>query len=81
MVILQKYVLMKGCRSRNTFMRNGAVASSIALYHSGLSEENEIDLKTKGGILSVKFDEFNGSYKNIWLTGMVNLVYIGEFEC
>ena len=71
----------RGVETETLSCGTGAVASSIALYHSGLSEENEIDLKTKGGVLSVKFDEFNGSYKNIWLTGMVNLVYIGEFEC
>jgi len=45
------------------------------------SEDNIIELNTKGGVLTVSFDEFNGCYKNIWLTGEVNLVYIGEFEC
>ena len=36
---------------------------------------------TVGAVKTVSFDEFNGCYKNIWLTGEVNLIYIGEFEC
>lgn len=71
----------RGVESETLSCGTGAVAASIALFHSGLFEDNEVDLQTNGGLLSVTFDEFNGVFKNIWLTGEANLVYIGEFEC
>jgi diaminopimelate epimerase len=71
----------RGVESETHSCGTGAVASAIALYHSGLIEENIISLISRGGELSVMFEEFNGIYRNIWLTGSVNLVYIGEFEC
>ena len=40
-----------------------------------------IELNTRGGLLTVSFDNFKNEYRNIWLTGEANLVYIGEFEC
>ena len=42
--------------------------------------EESVDISTKGGELSVSFQEFNGSYKNIWLSGPASLVFSGEFE-
>jgi len=71
----------RGIESETLSCGTGAVASAIALYHLGFIEENIVSLITKGGDLSVMFEEFNGMYRNIWLTGAVNLVYIGEFEC
>lgn len=71
----------RGVESETLSCGTGAVAASIALFYSGLFEDNEVDLQTNGGLLSVTFDEFNGVFKNIWLTGEANLVYIGEFEC
>ena len=71
----------RGVESETLSCGTGAVAASIALFFSGLFEDNEVDLQTNGGLLSVTFDEFNGVFKNIWLTGEANLVYIGEFEC
>ena len=36
---------------------------------------------TQGGRLSVSFEVFNGTYRNIWLSGEASMVYAGEFEC
>ena len=71
----------RGVESETLSCGTGAVASAIALYHNEVIEENIVSLQTKGGDLTVSFDVFNGLYKNIWLTGEVSLVYIGEFEC
>ena len=59
----------------------GTVASALSLHFANYLEEDNIDILTKGGLLSVSFQEFNGTYKNIWLTGPASLVYVGEFEC
>jgi hypothetical protein len=50
-------------------------------YIANCIEENLIDVKTEGGELSVSFEEINGSYRNIWLSGEASMVYAGEFEC
>ena len=50
-------------------------------FSEKLYQGNSIDVKTNGGMLSVSFEEFKGSYRNIWLSGEANMVYAGEFEC
>ena len=71
----------RGVEAETLSCGTGAVATAVGLHYSKNIEDNIIELNTKGGVLTVSFDEFNGCYKNIWLTGAVNLVYIGEFEC
>ena len=79
--ILKIRTYERGVESETLSCGTGAVASAIAIHHSGIVDENIISLVTRGGDLSVMFEEFNGIYRNIWLTGSANLVYIGEFEC
>ena len=59
----------------------GVVATAIAMHYSSSIKEDFVVLKTLGGSLSVSFEEFKGSYKNIWLSGETNMVYSGEFSC
>ena len=33
------------------------------------------------GELTVSFEEFNGGYRNIWLSGEASMVFAGEFAC
>jgi len=40
-----------------------------------------VNVKTKGGELTVSFEEFNGGYRNIWLSGEASMVFAGEFAC
>ena len=51
------------------------------MHYSNYIEDNIINIKTQGGMLTVVFEEFNGIYRNIWLSGEARLVYVGEFEC
>ena len=71
----------RGVEAETLSCGTGAVAAAIAMYHANCVEENLVNINTKGGELSVSFDEFNGKYRNIWLSGSVNLVYAGDFEC
>ena len=59
----------------------GSVATAIAIYEIGISDETNLILKTTGGELTVSFHHDGKKYKNIWLTGEVSMVYAGEFEC
>jgi diaminopimelate epimerase len=71
----------RGVESETLSCGTGVVATAIAMHYAQCIEENIVDVKTKGGVLSVSFEEFNGTYRNIWLSGEVSMVFAGEFEC
>lgn len=71
----------RGVEAETLSCGTGAIAVAIAMYYGKLTNESIINLNTKGGILNVCFEEFNGIFRNIWLSGPVNMIYSGEFEC
>ena len=71
----------RGVEAETLSCGTGAVATAIAMHHANCLEEDSVYLKTKGGVLGVSFEFFKGFYRNIWLSGEVNMVYAGEFEC
>tara|TARA_B110000240_G_C13512553_1_gene460648 strand:- start:1876 stop:2646 length:771 start_codon:yes stop_codon:yes gene_type:complete len=70
----------RGVEAETLSCGTGTVASAIILHFCKDIIEESVDISTKGGELSVSFQEFNGSYKNIWLSGPASLVFSGEFE-
>jgi len=78
---LQVRTYERGVEAETLSCGTGVVATAIAMHYANCIEENLIDVKTEGGELSVSFEEFNGSYRNIWLSGEASMVYAGEFEC
>ena len=71
----------RGVEAETFSCGTGVVASAIAMHYANCINKNIIDVKTKGGVLNVSFEEVNGIYKNIWLSGEASMVYAGEFEC
>ena len=71
----------RGVEAETLSCGTGVVATAIAMHYSNCIDDNLINIKTEGGELSVSFEEFNGSYRNIWLSGEASMVYAGEFEC
>ncbi len=71
----------RGVEAETLSCGTGVVAAAICKHYNNFSEEKTINLHSKGGSLVVDFEYLNGIYQNIWLTGDVNLVYAGEFEC
>ncbi len=57
----------------------GVVAAAIVTYHND-NGFNRVDVKTKGGKLSVEFDKTGNLFKNIWLNGTVEKVFEGSIE-
>jgi diaminopimelate epimerase len=39
-----------------------------------------VEVKTKGGVLSVEYDKIGNEYKNIWLNGPAVKVFDGSIE-
>ena len=71
----------RGVEAETLSCGTGAIAVAIAMYYDKLTHESIVNINTKGGILNVCFEEFNGVFRNIWLSGPVNMIYSGEFEC
>ena len=71
----------RGVEAETLSCGTGVVAVAIAMYYSKLINKSLVNINTKGGVLNVCLEEFNGVFRNIWLTGTVNMVYSGEFEC
>jgi diaminopimelate epimerase len=78
---LQVRTYERGVEAETLSCGTGAVATAIAMHYAKCIEENLVNIKTKGGDLTVSFEEFNGGYRNIWLIGEASMVYAGEFVC
>ena len=71
----------RGVEAETLSCGTGVVATALAMHYANCIEDNLISVNTKGGELTVSFEEFNGTYRNIWLSGEASMVYVGEFEC
>ena len=78
---LQVRTYERGVEDETLSCGTGVVATALSMHYANCIEENTISIKTKGGELSVSFEEFNGGYRNIWLIAEASMVYAGEFEC
>ncbi|MCM4161086.1 diaminopimelate epimerase [Antarcticibacterium flavum] len=58
----------------------GVTAVALAAHATGKSSNNEIDLKTPGGLLKVSFEKQGDHYRNIWLRGPAQFVFKGEID-
>ncbi len=57
----------------------GVTAAALVCYHND-NGFNHVEVKTKGGALSVEFDKIGESFKNIWLIGPAEQVFDGVIE-
>jgi diaminopimelate epimerase len=71
----------RGVEEETLSCGTGVVATALAMHYANCIAENLVNVKTKGGELTVSFEEFNGGYKNIWLSGEASMVFAGDFEC
>ena len=57
----------------------GVVAAALVCFHNE-NGYNRVDVKTKGGHLSVEFDRIEDGYENIWLIGPALNSFEGDVE-
>ncbi len=70
----------RGVEDETLSCGTGAVAVALAVYFSGKTSLNKINLETLGGNLSVNFEKSGKAYTNIWLNGPAEQVFKGEIE-
>ena len=70
----------RGVEDETLSCGTGVTACSITLNALGKTSENKVFIETLGGNLIVEFDENNGIYTNIFLTGPAQKTFEGEIE-
>lgn len=71
----------RGVEDETLACGTGVTAVAIAAHKSNLTTTQQVQLKVKGGDLSVSFDENENIYTNIYLNGPAVQVFKGEFLC
>ena len=70
----------RGVEDETLSCGTGVTASALMAAHNE-NGFNHVDVKTRGGNLSVEFDKSSDSeFKNIWLSGHATFVFSGEYE-
>jgi diaminopimelate epimerase len=70
----------RGVEDETLSCGTGVTAVAIAMYETGKTDENNVNLNVVGGKLEVSFEKEGSLYKNVFLKGPATFVYKGEFE-
>jgi len=70
----------RGVEDETLSCGTGVTAVALAMYNSGKTESNSVNLQTQGGDLKVTFNNHSNGYNNIWLIGPATQVFKGELE-
>jgi diaminopimelate epimerase len=70
----------RGVEDETLSCGTGATAVAIAMHAIGKTNKNTVKINVEGGKLVVTFEEKNGVYKNVFLTGPVGFAFAGEIE-
>lgn len=69
----------RGVENETLSCGTGVTAAAIVSYHND-NGFNRVEVKTKGGDLSVEFDKIGDRFENVWLNGPAEKVFEGEIE-
>lgn len=69
----------RGVEDETLSCGTGVTASALVCYHND-NGFNRVEVKTKGGDLSVEYDKIGDSFKNIWLNGPAIKVFEGTIK-
>jgi len=70
----------RGVEDETLSCGTGVTAVALAMYHNKETDDELVNLKTKGGTLQVSFNATNNAYDDIWLIGPAAYVFKGEIE-
>jgi len=69
----------RGVEDETLSCGTGVTAAALVCFHND-SGFNRVEVRTKGGLLSVEFDKTGNSYTDIWLNGPALKVFEGKIE-
>ncbi len=68
----------RGVEDETLACGTGVTAVAIAMHKTQKTDRTDINLIVQGGELTVSFDEENGKYSNVYLTGPAEYVFEGQ---
>ena len=71
----------RGVENETLACGTGVTAVAIAAHANKKNLDNPLFVSVLGGTLKVSFEELNGVYTNVWLTGHVKQVFKGSIKC
>lgn len=69
----------RGVEAETLSCGTGVTAAALVSHHND-NGFNRVEVRTKGGILSVEYDKQGNQYTNIWLNGPAVCVFKGQIE-
>ncbi|HEU4633073.1 MAG TPA: diaminopimelate epimerase [Flavisolibacter sp.] len=69
----------RGVEDETLSCGTGVTAAALVCSHND-NGFNRVEVKTRGGSLSVEYDKIDDTYKNVWLNGPAVKVFEGEIE-
>jgi diaminopimelate epimerase len=69
----------RGVEDETLSCGTGVTAAALVCYHND-NGFNHVEVKTKGGVLSVEYDKMGNEFRNIWLNGPAQRVFEGTIE-
>ena len=70
----------RGVEDETLSCGTGVTAVALASYAAGKNDKTNVFLETPGGRLSVSFEPEGKGFKNIWLSGPVQMVFKGVID-
>ncbi|MEM9648920.1 MAG: diaminopimelate epimerase [Bacteroidota bacterium] len=70
----------RGVEGETLSCGTGVTAVAIAMHKLGRTHSKQVNIKSPGGNLTIGFEQHNGSYTEVMLTGPAKMVFTGEVE-
>lgn len=70
----------RGVEAETLSCGTGVTAVAIAMHRLGMTKSGPVRIRTMGGDLSIRFQEREGRYEEVYLTGPAKEVFKGEVE-
>ena len=71
----------RGVEDETLSCGTGVTAVALSMHATKLTEKEEVDIDTPGGVLKVTFRKTAHGYEDIFLIGPAEQVFKGEIEC
>lgn len=71
----------RGVENETLSCGTGVTAVALAMHHIEKTPKNKIQIRTLGGDLTISFQNKDGKYKEVYLTGPAVQVFKGEISC
>ena len=70
----------RGVEDETLSCGTGVTAVALAMFHLKKTNSKKLKIKTRGGELTVEFNNSENGYSEIYLTGSVKMIFSGEIE-